>query len=55
MYLSNAGVICEERYTAGEGRAMLDHAVDSFESAVQLAARDDPDLMWNGAVKYGWC
>src|SRR6266568_2767978 len=32
MYLSNAGVICQERYTAGEGRAMLDRAVDSFES-----------------------
>ena len=44
MYLSNAGVICQERYTAGEGRAMLDRAVDSFESAVRLAAPHDPDL-----------
>ena len=44
FYLSNAGVICQERYTAGGGPAMLDRAVSAFGTAARLAAPDDPDL-----------
>jgi tetratricopeptide (TPR) repeat protein len=44
FYLSNAGVICQERYTAGGGPAMLDRAVSAFETAARLAAPDDQDL-----------
>jgi hypothetical protein len=44
LYLSNAGVICQEWYAAGGVPAMLDRAVSAFETAAQLAAPDDQDL-----------
>jgi hypothetical protein len=44
LYLSNAGVICQERYTADGGSAMLDRAVSAFNTAARLAAPEDEDL-----------
>src|SRR5260370_29038706 len=44
LYLSNAGVICQERYAATGDATMLEQAVTAFESAARLADPDDPDL-----------
>lgn len=36
FYLSNAGVICQERYTADGGPAMLDRAASALKAAARL-------------------